>query len=379
MTLSVSRREILGCSGGVAVGLTVGAIAGAGLTSRPVAIAHGRDEAPKSGFVRLLFNENPYGPPESAKQAIRDAFDGSWMYSHQDVRQLRDVIAEREGLRPENVIVTEGSGELLKIAGLVLGGGREVVSATPSFTMLADYVIRNAGRVQAVALDSELGIDLSAMADHVNERTGVVYICNPNNPTGAILNPAYLRSFIGAVSPRAAIIVDEAYIDFTDEPQQNSMVDQIKAGMNVVVSRTFSKVYGMAGLRIGYGLGRPDVINRLEQRRISIPNRLGVLAALASYEDKNFVASSREMVRSSIDQTYKFLDEMSLRYVPTQGNFIFFDTGRPAVDFYRHMRSRNVLVAPRPDYLETWARVSIGRSEDMDSFAEAARSFFQKT
>lgn len=371
----LSRRQTLGCSGGLAASLLVSGVDGVrGATTS----AAGKADV-GSGYVRLLYNENPYGPPESAKQAVREAVDGGWSYGYDDVRQLRDVIAHREGLRPDNVIITEGSGELLKVAGLVFGGGKEVVSARPTFTMLTDYAVRNGARIEWVELDKDMRVDLVGMEQRVSESTGVVYICNPNNPTGGVVNSMDLRGFIDSVSARAPVVVDEAYIDFSDEPRKRSVVDLVRAGKNVVVSRTFSKAYGMAGLRVGYGLGRPDIIRRLEQRRISIPNRLGVRAALASHDDHEFLDHSRKMIRTGIVQTYSVFDELGLRYLPTQTNFIFFNAGVPARDFYRHMRAHKILVAPRTDYLDTWVRVSIGRAEHMDRFAEAARKLFKGT
>ena len=379
MTLSISRREIMGCSGGLAMGLAIGGLAGYQHTKGAAESIRFDDVLTKPELVRLIFNENPYGPPESAKQAISSAINASWMYGYKEVRLLREMIANHEGLRPDNVIVTEGSGELLKIAGLVLGGGKEVVCGYPTFTMLPDYAVRNGGTVEAVRLNSDMGIDLSAMEERISDLTGVVYVCNPNNPTGNSLNSDDLRGFIDFISPRVPVFVDEAYIDFTENPRLSSMVDQIKSGMNVIVSRTFSKAYGMAGLRIGYGLGRADVINRLEQRRISNPNRLGLIAALASYEDQKFLSYSRKMVRGGIDVAYGVLNDMGLRYIPTQGNFILFDSGRPSVKFHRHMLKHNILVAPKTDFHENWVRVSIGRLEEMDIFAEAARQYFLKT
>jgi histidinol-phosphate aminotransferase len=375
----LSRRQILGCSGGVASGLLSSGLAGAQDATKSAAERTTGEAAIASGFVRLLFNENPYGPPESAKQAVRKAVDGSWSYGYDDVRQLRDVIAHREGLRPNNVIITEGSGELLKVAGLVFGGGKEVVSARPTFTMLTDYAVRNGARIEWVELDGDMRVDLAGLEQKVSGNTGVVYVCNPNNPTGGTINSNDLRGFIDTVSARATVVVDEAYIEFSDEPRKRSVVDLVRAGKNVVVSRTFSKAYGMAGLRVGYGLGRPDIIRRLEQRRISIPNRLGVRAALASHNDQEFLDHSRKMIGIGIDQTYSVFDELGLQYLRTQANFIFFNAGRPARDFYRHMRANKILVAPRTDYLDTWVRVSIGRVEHMDRFAEAARKFFKQT
>ena len=376
MNTPFSRRQILGCSGGAAAGLLACGAAGAQTESRSTKEALINRSDDESGFVRLLFNENPYGPPESAKQAIRAAIDDSWSYGYKDVRSLRSLIAEQEGVRPDNVIITEGSGEILKIAGLVLGGGKEVISARPTFTMLTEYAMRNGAQIRWVDLLKDMNIDLAAMEDRVTEGTGVVYICNPNNPTGLAIDSGELRQFIGAMPQRVTVVVDEAYVEFTDKPRANTVVDLVKSGMNVLVTRTFSKVYGMAGLRIGYGLGRPDIIRRLEQRRISIPNRLGLRAALASYNDEVFLNHSRSMIRAGVDHTCSFFKELGLQYLPTQTNFVLFNAERPATDFYRYMSLRNILVAPRTDHLDTWVRVSIGRMEHMKMFSNSARGFF---
>lgn len=339
----------------------------------------GRERDRQTEIARLLFNENPYGPPESAKQAVRESIDDSWSYGYDDVRSLRNLIAEREGLRPENVIISAGSGELLKIAGLVLGGGREVVSARPTFTMLTDYAMRNRARIEWVDLRSDMKIDLAGMESRVSDNTAIVYVCNPNNPTGLLVDPVEIRAFIDVMPSRTTVVVDEAYIELTEAPTKNSVVDQVGAGKNVLVTRTFSKIYGMAGLRIGYGLGRPDVIRRLEQRRVSIPNRLGLRAALASYRDEAFLTHSRTMIRASMNQVSAALTELGVEFLPTQTNFVLFNTRRPSVEFYKYMRARNILVAPRMENLDTWVRVSAGHEKHMKMFTDASREFFENS
>lgn len=379
MSRALARRYLLGCSGGLAAGMFFARESGAQIAEEMTVEGAGRERDRQTEIARLLFNENPYGPPESAKQAVRESIDDSWSYGYDDVRSLRNLIAEREGLRPENVIISAGSGELLKIAGLVLGGGREVVSARPTFTMLTDYAMRNRARIEWVDLRSDMKIDLAGMESRVSDNTAIVYVCNPNNPTGLLVDPVEIRAFIDVMPSRTTVVVDEAYIELTEAPTKNSVVDQVGAGKNVLVTRTFSKIYGMAGLRIGYGLGRPDVIRRLEQRRVSIPNRLGLRAALASYRDEAFLTHSRTMIRASMNQVSAALTELGVEFLPTQTNFVLFNTRRPSVEFYKYMRARNILVAPRMENLDTWVRVSAGHEKHMKMFTDASREFFENS
>ncbi len=365
MSIVLSRRRVMQTSGGAA---TFAAL------SAPTAAA----TTPK--VIRLHLNENPYGPSERAKQAMQAALDDGWMYDNEDVAVLRRLIAAKEGLKPENVFICEGSTELLRIAGLIYSGnGKELVAGLPTFTAMLQYASRSGGQVKWVDLDANKKLDLSAMESRVTEKTGAVYICNPNNPTGTVVDSRELRGFIEAVSPRALVLVDEAYIDLVDTPEQTAMAEQVKLGRNVVISRTFSKIHGIAGLRVGYGLARPDIIRRLEEMRISVPNRMGLRAAIASYQDLEFLDFSRKMVRASVAYTSSFFDSLKVAYTPTQANFIMFDTGASSVDFATYMREKSVLVNPLFEPDDTWCRVSMGRMEHMEAFATAARAYFKKT
>lgn len=362
MSLSLSRRRIMqGTAGSLA------------LAAAPVQAASA--QAP----IRLYLNENPYGPSDRAKQAMQAALDDGWMYDYEDAARLRRMIAAKEGLKPENVFICEGSTELLKIAGMVFcGNGREIVAGMPTFTAMPQYAARSGGQVRWVDLDADMKLDLNAMDARVNEHTGAVYVCNPNNPTGTVVDADALRSFIEAVSQRTLVVVDEAYIDLVDDPATSAMTDQVRLGRNVLIARTFSKLYGLAGLRIGYGLAPPDVVRRLEELRVSIPNRMGLTAAIASYQDSEFQAYSRKMVRAVVAYTCGVFDKMKLRYAPTQANFVLFDTGRSGAEFGTFLRERNILVNPVFEPYESWCRVSMGRMEHMEAFATAARAFFKK-
>lgn len=332
-------------------------------------------EAP---IIRLHLNENPYGPSDRAKDAIRAAINDGWAYDNEDVVVLRRMIAAKEGLKPENVFICEGSTELLRLAGAIFtGGGKELVAGLPTFLAMPQYAARSGGKVRFVNVDSAMRLDLAAMQAKVTADTGAVYVCNPNNPTGTLVAADALNAFIAAVEPRALVVVDEAYIDLVDEPDKTTVIAQVRQGRNVLISRTFSKIHGIAGLRVGYGLGRPDVIRALEERRISVPNRLGLKAAIASHQDAEFLAFSRMMVRACVAYTEAAFEKMKVKYIPSSGNFVLFDTRQTSVNFAEYMRGRRILVNPVLEPTDTWCRVSMGRMEQMEAFVEAARGFFK--
>jgi histidinol-phosphate aminotransferase len=366
MSIALTRRRIM--QG------TLGSLA---LAAAPVQASTSAQAGPT---IRLYLNENPYGPSDRAKQAMRDALDDGWMYSHEDAAHLRRLIAAKEGLKPENVFICEGSTELLRIAGMVFcGDGREIVAGLPTFTAMPQYASRSGGVVRWVELNGDMQLDLAAMDAKVNERTGAVYICNPNNPTGSAVDSDQLRGFIEAASQRTLVVVDEAYIDLADDPEKMAMTDQLRLGRNVLIARTFSKMHGLAGLRIGYGLARPEIVRRLEEMRMSIPNRMGLKAAIASYQDAEFQEYSRKMVRAALAYTCGVFDKMKLRYAPTQANFVLFDTGHSGAEFATFLRERHIMVNPVFEPYDSWCRVSMGRMEHMEAFAVATRAFFKKT
>ena len=366
MPIQVSRRRLMQGS--------------AALAALPVAVQAAAAAEPSAAApIRLHLNENPFGPSDRAKQAMQAALDDGWMYDNEDVAVLRRMIAAKEGLKPENVFICEGSTELLRIAGMIYSaGGKELVAGLPTFIAMAQYAARSGGQTNWVNLDAERRLDLNAMESQVTTATGAVYICNPNNPTGTVVESSRLRSFIESVSKRALVLVDEAYIDLVDDPEGTTMIDQVKLGRNVLISRTFSKIHGIAGLRVGYGLARPDIIRRLEESRISVPNRMGLKAALASYQDTEFLSHSRAMVRASVSFTCGFLESMKLPYVATQANFVMFNTGGSSVDFATFMRGKFIYVNPLSEPFDSWCRVSMGRREHMEAFAAATREFFKK-
>jgi histidinol-phosphate aminotransferase len=374
MPTAISRRSLLSASRLLLAGAAVGAIPGRARAQAPRQQAR---PAASGAAARLSANENPYGPGPAAREAIQQAINDSWKYSFGEEMALKKLIAEREGLTTEHVILGDGSSEILHIAGVLYGLDRgEIIHAHPTFAMVADYAKEMQAGIQAVPLDGEMRHDLKAMSARISKQTRLIYICNPNNPTGTLLPGPEIRDFIATVPREAAVFVDEAYLDLSDDMAAHTALPRVQAGDNVIVTRTFSKLHGLAGLRIGYGLARPDIIQRMERLKLPVLGTLGVRAATASYQDLEFQAGSRKRIAEGVAVTVGALDELKIRYAPTRANFVFFDTGKPAGQFLAAMRQRGFsLGRPFPPY-DTWCRVSMGRVEQMQAFAGALRAHF---
>ena len=368
MAFELDRRSLFRSTGAavslVAAGLSVGAARGVGATTY-------------NGPVRLVANENPYGPSASAQAAMTASVSDGWMYVTADGRALRDIIAEREGVGPDNVLITAGSGELLKMAGLSYGQTGDVVAARPTFSMLMAYVRNTGGTVHEVDLDANMMHDLAGMESRITAKTSLVYVCNPNNPTGTLLDGDTLRTFIDTVEDRVTVLVDEAYVDLQKDPHHNSMIDQVKVGKNVILARTFSKIHGMAGLRIGYAIARIDLIKRLRPLQMSFLNVMGIRAAVASYQDLEFQSFSKSKIQDCVALTQTAFAEVGLPYTPSHANFILFDTGGSVREFSIAMRKKNMLVGRSYAPYRTWCRVSMGTVEQMEVFAEALKDYYK--
>jgi histidinol-phosphate aminotransferase len=217
------------------------------------------------GPLRLASNENPYGMAPSAKQAIMDMWKEHAWYNANAVPALRKVFAQQVGVPEEYVLVTAGSGDVLSIVALAYAmRGGDVLTPWPTYEGLPRYAESMGARVHKVALDGDLAHDLEAMNTRLVQAVDLVFVCNPNNPTGTLTDATKLRSFVSNASRKAVTLVDEAYHDFVTDPGYTSMIDLVKAGENVIISRTASKIHGLAGLRTGFAIARPDIIARLQ-------------------------------------------------------------------------------------------------------------------
>ncbi|MDJ0929237.1 MAG: histidinol-phosphate transaminase [Gammaproteobacteria bacterium] len=329
------------------------------------------------GMLRLIANENPYGPSPAARAAAEQGVADGWKYAMQETRALKKQLAELNGVPTDHIMVSAGSAEALRVTALNFcrGGGR-VIAARPTFAFLTGYAATLGCDVDWISLDDQMVHDLEGMAASVREDSRLLYVCNPNNPTGTMIDGPTLRDFLAEVAPRVPVIVDEAYLDLRDDAANHTAVPRVLAGDPVIITRTFSKLHGMAGMRVGYAIARPDVIKQLEALRVSMMNRPGVVAASASLADADFIEFSRARIRESMAITTGVFDELGLSYTPSHGNFVLVDTGRPARKFMAAMRERGIMTGMPTKPFPTWVRVSMGTVEQMRQFGVAARDYF---
>ncbi len=328
--------------------------------------------------ARLFANENPFGPSEKAKKAITDSLKDCHQYPFMAMRQLVSLIAKTEGVKEENILLGAGSSELLLAAALhysLSSRGGSILSADPSYTWLMEAAGGLGAGWDKVPLDKDYAHDLDAMEKRVSDKTSLVYLCNPNNPTGTIVSPGRLKSFCEAVSRKKPVFVDEAYIDYTDDPARHSVVDCVRKGQNVMVARTFSKLHAFAGLRVGYLVAQPAAIKELEKYcsggwDTSSPSMAG---AMASLQDAGFRDYARVKNAESKAFLCKTLKDEGYEYVPSHANFVLFPLKMNGKKFTEEMMKRGVGVRYWEFNNAQWCRVSMGTPEQMGYFAEAFR------
>lgn len=326
---------------------------------------------PSASVVKLNANENPYGPSPKALEAIaKSAAEGGAYYPGKINRALAEMIAERHGLTADHVVLTSGSMECLFAAAAAFTKYGRIVAPGLTFGPHLTVAERMGGEVLRVPLTGEMDQDLERMAAVTDSMTSLVYVCNPNNPTGLTVEGGRMRAFCEAVSARATVMVDEAYNELTDNPDATSMVDLVRRGENVIITRTFSKLYGLAGLRVGYALAPPHLAEMLKRHAMTSPSVVGAAAALASYNDEAFLAYSKSKIVEGRQMVEALFDRLEIPHVPSQTNFVYADIGRDADAFQAKMRAENVLIRGVYEPYKTWSRVSMGKLEDLERFVQ---------
>lgn len=330
-----------------------------------------------NGSVKLNSNENPYGPSDKSRQAVIDAISDGNRYPRGYVTQLKKMIADQEGLSSEHIMITAGSSELLGLAGLMFGlKGGNLISSQPTF----DFLLRYSERVKAewikVPLDENHGYNLEGIKKKINNQTQMIFVCNPNNPTGIEIPNDEVKSFCQEISPRVPVYLDEAYIELSSKGISGSMSSMVADNRNLIVARTFSKIYGLAGLRIGYAIAHPDTIKQMEYYHTGTmitPCVTSLAAAMAALEDKEFFERCRVLNNQGKEKVYASFKEWGIEYLPSSTNFIFFKTDKFSVDIRKELERRNVYIR---DYghVPGWARVSIGTLDEMDVFLQETKS-----
>ncbi len=328
----------------------------------------------RSGLIRLDSNENPYGPSPAARQAILASVAEAPRYAFATIAKLATQLAAHEGVTDSQIVIGTGSGELLKMTGLLAmttDAGGELVASRPTFEELPEFAAKLGMKVHWVAPDGTHGHDLAAMRAAVTDLTRLVYVCNPNNPTGTALTRDALEAFVRSVPANCTVIIDEAYMDFVDRPGVATVAPLVKDIPNMIVLRTFSKLHGLAGLRIGYGISPPALAPRFAALSLTWPNTTGLSAAIASFNDHAFQTGTRAAIIGDRTRVHATLDRLGLQRTAAQGNFVFFDTGGPLKRFQDHMLAAGIRIGRHFDGYDTWARVTIGVHREVDRFLAA--------
>jgi histidinol-phosphate aminotransferase len=327
------------------------------------------------GAVRLNFNENPYGPSPKALEALAACGSIAHRYPDQTYIQVKDALAQKFNLTRDNIALGCGSTEILHgVDAAFLDSSRRVVAPEPTFEAVLEYARALHAQPVKIPLTPDHRHDLPKMAAACTSKTGVVYVCNPNNPTGTIVTRDEMATFIQAVPPATLILVDEAYYDFADDPRYASATEFIAKNPNVVVARTFSKIYGMAGMRLGYAIGAKEPITLINNHLTQDNGNAAVLAAaLVSLGDSDYVASCRTRINDTRRWLCAELAKDSRTFIPSQANFVMIDMGSDAQPFIDQFRARNIIVGRRFASIPNFLRVSIGTQQEIESFVTALR------
>jgi len=326
-------------------------------------------------WVKLASNENLLGPSPKAVEAIRQELPTISLYPEGPCTVLREAIARKFSISESNVVISNGADNLiLMIAHAFVNEGDEVVLADPTFPVYTNITQIMGGKVIKVKL-KDYTHDLNGMLRKINRKTKLVFVCNPNNPTGTIVSRESLNEFLDRLPARVIVILDEAYSDFVEDAFYPNGLDYVKDKRQIIVLRTFSKVYGLAGLRIGYALGREDLIDCLYQVRDPFPvHRLAQAAAVAALSDQEHALRSIQMVQEGKRYLYKELDSMGLSYVLSQANFVFIDFKRDSNEIFQALLREGIIIRPGKTWgYPTCARVTIGRIEENQRLIEALR------
>lgn len=378
--MSYSRRALFGGLGATAPQPSLALITARGREALveelgPRAAEHSVIAPPQDGEIRISSNENPYGPTGPALDALKEAFHSAGRYPtnvQPNMRDLTEAIARMYGTETGNVVLAAGSSELLQNAPHAFTGpGKHLVTASPSYRQpqgVAEYV---GAEVRAIPVDAGGYLDLDGMAEAARG-AGMIFVCNPNNPTSTVHGASDIRSFVETVkrtSPDTVIHFDEAYHEYVTEPSYESAAELAINTPGVFITRTFSKCYGMAGIRIGYGVGHPETMRTLSRYSLTFnTNTPGVAAAHAALHDDGFVARESRRNAEAKKATVDFFRGAGFEVMESQTNFIFVNIKRTARAFRDGCAEHDVRVGRDfPPMNDTHARISIGTMEEMQA------------
>ncbi|MBI4709989.1 MAG: histidinol-phosphate transaminase [Nitrospirae bacterium] len=324
------------------------------------------------GAIKLASNESSLGPSPSVLRALRHALKGINRYPDGSCYYLKTSLAEKLGVSPEEIMLGNGSNELIELAvRTFFNAGDEAIMAHPSFVVYS-MITQAAGGKNVVVPLKEWRHDLEAMASRITEKTKIIFIANPNNPTGTINTKAEMDAFMNKVPEGVLIVVDEAYYEYVTSPEYADSMKHFRQGRDILILRTFSKIYGLAGLRIGYGIAKPSLITELNKIRQPFNvNSMAQKAALASLEDEKHISKAKKINEKGKKYLYRELKALQFDFVPTETNFIYVILkDDSAGQLYEKLLRKGIIVRPMgPREI----RVTIGLPEENEKFIETLK------
>ncbi len=366
-----SRRALLRGLGMASVGF---AALAAGCSKGEAVAAPTPSPAPPpvdKSVAILGANESPFGPSKKAIAAMVEKASLTARYADAEGEELKKQIAAIEGVDPQQVFLANGSTPILAAFGEIIAakGKGQLVTSIATYEGVPRSVLEYGAELVTVPLTADFGIDLDAMAAKISKKTTATYVCNPNNPTGNMVDPVKLKAFAIEASKTAPCFIDEAYLHLCDDYNANVMTGLVRDGHNVVIGRTFSKIYGMAGQRLGYGIAQPELAMKMAMAtRMGGVNHLGIVAAMASLSDAEFVPAMQPKFKAGRERLYKVVKDLGRKIASNpQASFVFFEVGMPNKEFAEKMMAEGVRVVGRswPQY-DTWTRICVGEDWELD-------------
>lgn len=331
-----------------------------------------------NGLLRLNWNENPYGPSEKALAAVTEAVRSANRYPDALVNELKAKLAEKHGFQADQVILTAGSTEVLSLLGQHVGLQKgEILTPWPSFPTMIRFGEACGATIKKVDLDDKDRIDLDRLKAAITDKTTLIFVCNPNNPTSTEVKSSELKAFLRSVPKNVLVCVDEAYIEYSKKGVKGSMVGLVDELPNLVVCRTFSKAYGLAGLRMGYAISNKVNIDALRQRHIGWELSAGIAplsGAMAALKDETFLKKCIQKNEEGRSIVYEAFDEWGVEYNLSSTNFIYARSGKFKSNIIQGLQKENILITKWPDMIRH-IRISIGKPEEMKKFVGAAEAF----
>ncbi len=325
--------------------------------------------------IKLASNENPLGCSKKAIAAVIESLNEGALYPDGSCGKLRERIAAAMNIQKDQLIFGAGTDEVISLIGkLFINPGDECVTAEVTFSQYAASVLSMGGTMVYAPMKNH-GYDLEAMLQKITDKTKLIFIANPNNPTGTMLSAQQIDKFIQKVPSHILVIFDEAYAEFVKDESYPKTLEILKKYANTMLLKTFSKAYGLASFRVGYGIARPELIAQMEKIRnpfnVSVQ---GQVAALAAFDDQDFVEETVKANQEVLAYCCKVFDELGLFYIPTYANFIMVDTKRDSRVLFQELMKRGYIIRPGAAFgMDTFLRITIGTREEMEGFFEQLR------